>query len=75
MDSGLRQSETSRHQNRLILGFDVLCQLHVGTQLKERDYREAVAALTRNTLRVMNTDCCSRLALKGQPAEIGFTSA
>lgn len=72
MDSGLRKRETGRHQNRFILGFDVFCQLHVWTQLKEGHYREAMAALPRDTLRGVNTDCCSRLALKGQPTEIGF---
>ena len=71
MDYGLRQSETSRHQNRLIFGFDVFRQLHVGTQLK-RNYREAIAALAKDLLRVMNTGIGDCIAMNRQSTEIGL---
>ena len=72
MDSGLSQREPGGHQNRLILGFDVFRQLHVGTQLKERYYREAIAALARDLLRVMNTGIGNCIAMNRQSTEIGL---
>ena len=72
MDSSLSQREPGRHQNRLIFGIDVFCQLHAGTQLKKGNYCEAIAALLRDLLSVMNTGIGDCIALNRQSSEIGL---
>ena len=64
MDSGSGQRD---RQASKPLGFDVFGK-HIGTQLKERHYRVAICG-THAEHRELTA---GRLALKGQPTEIGF---